>query len=410
MEWNTYNFSKQIPSRIMQILKSYFRITSMCLAISAALLAGGFSAHAQTEEVMAQENEEVQKFFEQAHDALDDALNLFDDAETRPEEGDLRFYDFLSRTKESQTRKVESYLDVAGEALGISSISNRRQLILDLRESISENQRNISTFKRKRISAPATTFNPLGVTKSGYDKKIELAKDAIVQAENSIEVEKETFVKDLNRIGMDLDSESIDNLLESITGDEFVRVSIIFNNAKTFAGELERLTNETGEDLEAAKKYYGVYLMLLKTVSRLQEQFVESVDNEYYPKLDEFAAKARKNIKEAKRAIAVGGDETVLRNNIASNQLTYDAAMFYKEGLAHQKHQMMMANLECKKNILTAANTYKTVALSKDVAALMAVSRRAFDAISGLSVPDLRPFENERMKDAFSQLTRELRK
>jgi hypothetical protein len=71
---------------------------------------------------------------------------------------------------------------------------------------------------------------------------------------------------------------------------------------------------------------------------------------------------------------------------------------------------MMMANLETKKNILTAANTYKTVALSKDVAALMAVSRRAFDAISGLSVPDLRPFKNEKMKDAFSQMTRELRK
>ncbi|MGI9495088.1 MAG: hypothetical protein ACR2NK_03490 [Mariniblastus sp.] len=410
MEGNTYNFSKLIPSRNMQILNSYFRITSMCLAICASLLAVSLETHAQTEEVIAQENEEVQKFFEQAHDALDDALNLFDDAETRPEEGDLRFYDFLSRTKESQTRKVESYLDVAGDALGISSISNRRQQILDLRESISENQRNISTFKRKRISAPASTFNPLGVTKSGYDKKIAVAKDAIVQAQNSIEVEKESFVKDLNRIGMDLDSDSIDNLLESITGDEFVRVSIIFDNAKSFAAELERLTNETGEDLEAAKKYYGVYLMLLKTVSRLQEKFVESVDNEYYPKLDEFAAKARKNINEAKRAIAAGGDETVLRNNIASNQLTYDAAMFYKEGLAHQKHQMMMANLECKKNILTAANTYKTVALSKDVAALMAVSRRAFDAISGLSVPDLRPFQNEKMKDAFSQLTRELRK
>ena len=55
----------------------------------------------------------------------------------------------------------------------------------------------------------------------------------------------------------------------------------IFDNAKRFAAELERLTNETGEDLEAAKKYYGVYLMLLKTVSRLQEKFVENVDNEY---------------------------------------------------------------------------------------------------------------------------------
>ena len=120
--------------------------------------------------------------------------------------------------------------------------------------------------------------------------------------------------------------------------------------------------------------------------------------------------KTRQNIAEAKKAIRLGGDEVVLQNNIASNQLTYDAAMFYKEGLAHQKHQMMMANLECKKNILTAANTYKTVALSKDVAALMAVSRRAFDAISGLSVPDLRPFENEKMKEAFSEMTRALRK
>ncbi|MDA7904135.1 hypothetical protein N9B45_00370 [bacterium] len=122
-----------MPSRIMQNLKNYVRMTSMCLAIGISLFAFAAETHAQTEEVMAQENEEVQKFFEQAHDALDDALNLFDDAETRPEEGDLRFYDFLSRTKESQTRKVESYLDVAGEALGISSISNRRQLILDSR-------------------------------------------------------------------------------------------------------------------------------------------------------------------------------------------------------------------------------------------------------------------------------------
>ena len=365
---------------------------------------------AQTEEVRKQEDAEVTKFFEDAHEALDDALTLFDDAQQRPEEDDLAFYDFLSRTKESQERKVEGYLDVAGEALGISSISDRRQRIADLREKIAETRRNLTVYQRKRISAPDRTYNPLVTTKSGYDKKIQEGKDDIVQAEQQIEMEKTRLVVDLNRIGMKLDPASIDNLLESITGDEFVRVSIIFDNAKKFAAELERLTNESGEDLEAAKKYYGVYLMLLKTVSRLQEKFVENVDNEYYPKLDEFAQKARQNIAEAKKAIRLGGDEVVLQNNIESNQLTYDAAMFYKEGLAHQKHQMMMANLECKKNILTAANTYKTVALSKDVAALMAVSRRAFDAISGLSVPDLRPFENEKMKEAFSEMTRALRK
>jgi len=370
----------------------------------------GNVGYGQTDEVRKQEQKDIEAFFEDAHQSLDSALKLFDDAQRRPEEDDLAFYDFLSRTKESQERKVEGYLDAAGEALGISSISDRRKTIADLRQKIIDTRRDLTVFQRKRVSAPDKTFNPLVVTKSGYDKKISAAKDDIVQAENEIGLEKEKLISDLNRIGMKLDPASIDNLLESITGDEFVRVSIIFDNAKQFAAELERLTNESGEDLEAAKKYYGVYLMLLKTVSRLQEKFVENVDNEYYPKLDEFAEKARQNINEAKRAIELGGDETVLRNNIMSNDLTYRAATFYKEGLAHQKHQMMMANLECKKNILTAANTYKTVALSKDVAALMAVSRRAFDSISGLSVPDLRPFQNEKMKEAFSQLTRELRK
>ena len=364
----------------------------------------------QSEEVKEQEDKEIGAFFEEAHEALDDALKIFDDAQKRPGEKDLAFYDFLSRTKESQERKVEGYLDAAGEALGISSISDRRNRIADLREKIAETRTNLSIYQRKRVSAPDKSFNPLVVTKSGYDKKIATGKEEIQAAEEAIVGEKEQLVKDLNRIGMKLDPESVDNLLESITGDEFVRVTIIFDNAKSFAEELERLTNETGEDLETAKRYYGVYLMLLKSVSRLQEKFVENVDNEYYPKLDQFAKQAQENIREAKRAIELGGDRRVLQNNIDNNQLTYDAAMFYKEGLTHQKHQMMMANLETKKNILTAANTYKTVALSKDVAALMANSRRAFNSITGLSVPDLRPFENQKMKEAFSQMTRELRK
>ena len=382
---------------------------TLALATILAAIAPGV-ARAQTDEIEAQEKKDLEAFFEKAHGPLDEALKLFDDAQSRPGEDDLAFYDFLSRTKESQERKVESYLDVAGEALGISSISKRRSKIADLRESMAENRRNITLYQRKRISAPDSTYNPLAVSKKGYDAKIKKAKQEIAEAEQLISNEKEKLVQDLNRIGMKLDAKNIDNLLESITGDEFVRVSIIFDNAKQFAAELERLTNESGEDLEAAKKYYGVYLMLLKTVSQLQQKFVEKVDDEYYPKLDEFAQKARQNVAEAKRAIELGGDQTVLENNMLSNELTYKAAMHYKDGLAQQKHQMMMANLETKKNILTAANTYKTVALSKDVAALMSVSRRAFDSISGLSVPDLRPFENEKMKEAFSELTRELRK
>ena len=262
----------------------------------------------------------------------------------------------------------------------------------------------------KKLSAPESTYNPLVVTKSGYVKKIETAKGEIDLAKQEIESEKERLVKQLNAIGMKLDPASADKLLESTTGDEFIRVSIVFDNAKRMASELETLTEKTGEDLEAAKRYYGVYLMLLKTVERLQNRFVENVDSVYYPDIDAYAQRARRNIDEAKEAIRLGGDENVLRQNIASNQTMYDAAMIYKKELAHQKHQMMIANLECKKNILTAANTYKTAELSKDIVALLSVSRKAFNSISNLSVPDMRPFQNEKMKDAFSTMVRDLKK
>lgn len=367
-------------------------------------------AVAQTEEMLEKERQDTSRFFEEAHDALSDALEMFDEKGGLKESKDIAFYDFISRSQETQQRKIESYLDAASEALGISSISDQRQLVATLRQKIAEAQKELTLFERKKISAPEKSYNPFTVTRKGYEDKIATTKQSIEQFENEIESEKQNLIKQLEGIGLELDEDQIDMLLESITGDEFIRVSIIFDNAKNFALDLEELTIKSGEDLEAAKKYYGVYLMLLKTVDRLQNQFIENVDAEYYPKLETYAQKALSNIREAERAIRAGGDARILNGNIESNQVTYDAVMLYKQGLAHQKHQMMNANLECRRNILTAVNTYRTASLSKDVASLLSSSRRAFDAITNLAVPDLKPFENLRMKEAFVEITKDLRK
>lgn len=364
----------------------------------------------QTEEMLEQERRDTSRFFEEAHESLSDALDMFDAKGGLKESKDIAFYDFISRSQEAQETRIEGYLDAASDALGISSISDQRMLVAETRKRISEAQKNLTIYERKKISAPKKTYNPLTVTREGYEKKIESTNQQIAEFESQIEDEKQKLVEQLKGIGLKLDAEQIDILLESITGDEFIRVSIIFDNAKNFALELEELTEKTGEDLDAAKRYYGVYLMLLKTVDRLQNKFIENVDDEYYPKLDSFGQKALNNIEEAERAIKAGGDAGILNSNIASNQVTYDAVMLYKQGLAHQKHQMMNANLECRRNILTAVNTYKTVALSKDVASLMATSRRAFDAITNLTVPDLKPFENLKVKEAFLEITKDLRK
>ena len=385
-------------------------IAALAFAFGCTLLVVPQAYAFQTEEMLETERRDTSRFFEEAHDALSEALDMFDEKGGLKESKDIAFYDFLSRSQEDQESRIEGYLDAASDALGISSISDQRVKVAEIRKQIGEAQKDLTVYKRKKISAPKETYNPLTVTREGYEKKIEATNQKIVELESQIDDEKQKLVDQLKGIGLELDEEQIDILLESITGDEFIRVSIIFDNAKNFALELEELTEKSGEDLDAAKRYYGVYLMLLKTVDRLQNKFIQNVDDEYYPKLDGFAQKALDNIDEAERAIRAGGDANILEGNIASNQITYDAVMVYKQGLAHQKHQMMTANLECRRNILTAVNTYKTAALSKDVASLMATSRRAFDAITNLQVPDLKPFENLKVKEAFLEITKDLRK
>ena len=343
---------------------------NISLRVMTAFAATFLLSYAGVDRAVGQEVEgsaaDLSEFFDQTHGALESALDLYDDQQNLPSNDDLRFYDYLSRTKETQQGKVDAYLDVAADALGISGINQRREKIASLRESITESRSRISSFERAKISAPDSSYNPLTTTKSKYDKKIQQARESITAAEQSITAEKQKLIDDLKKIGMPISEENVDVLLESITGDQFVRISIMFDNAKNYAKELERLTEQTGEDLATAKKYYGVYLMLLHTIDRLQLKFVDTVDQEYYPQLEKYVEQAKQNIADANEAIKKGGDRKILENNIYSNEVTLDASAYYKQSLSKQKLEMKRANNAIKKNILTATNTYKTAALSKD--------------------------------------------
>ena len=84
------------------------------------------------------------------------------------------------------------------------------------------------------------------------------------------------------------------------------------------------------------------------------------------------------NIKQARALIKInGGDEKLLRANIASNQLTRETAVLYIEYLRRNAALIEAENRKAQKTLATAMNTYDTVKLSSDVAALMNTVRRA---------------------------------
>jgi len=104
-----------------------------------------------------------------------------------------------------------------------------------------------------------------------------------------------------------------------------------------------------------------------------------------------------------------GGDKKTLEANIASNKLTRETAELYVGYLKRNAVLIDGENRRAQKNLATAMNTYDTVKLSSDVAALMSTGRRDFETLMKLQVPSLREFGNKAIRKEFERLTSELR-
>jgi len=150
--------------------------------------------------------------------------------------------------------------------------------------------------------------------------------------------------------------------------------------------------------------------VMIHVMDRIQKTFVRDINEKHIPKLTEFASQADQNIEHARALIKIdGGDPQLLDANIASNELTRETANLYIEYLQRNADLIAAENKRAQKNLATAINTYDTVKLSSDVAALMNTGRRDFETLMKLQVPALREFSNEAIRKEFQRMTSELR-
>ena len=320
--------------------------------------------------------------------------------------------------KMSNRNSINALLDAAIDALEVSEVTGYRQRIRDVQASIRQSHTLISEYRRKRLSASNASelgridkVNPLVKSREEFDELVKSEEKQIKSNEAELEKLKQAFASHLNRIGLVIDEDGVDSLLGSISGDDFVSMVAVFDNIKQLTTQLQALTDESDESLDTAKRYYGMYVVLVQTMDRLQNTFIQDVETDHIPRLHEFAAQAQQNIDEARHLIKTGGgDADVLRANIISNQTTQQAAQIYVQHLQDSARTVARENKQIKRNLATAQNTYKTVRLSSDVALLMQTGRRNFEALMRLKVPTVREFGNEAIKKEFERMTLELRK
>ncbi len=376
---------------------------------------------AEEERLALQAREAFERFQERARNPDEHQREvierIFDPVERAAERygkhDDLDESTWFGEDQESNNKAIDELLDKAIQVLEISGISETRAKLRRNRERIAELENTLARDREARISAPAeedltTLEKPFKDSAEDIDARIDTQTLEKSELELEIVVLEQDFVDSLAEIGVEIDRASAKSLLNTVSGDDFVEMCIAFDNIRIVTVQLQDLTEQAGESLDVARRYYGSYVVLVRIMDRIQKEFIRRIEEEQLPKLAKFEELARKNIEQARKNAASGGDPQVAEQNIRSNKLTQEATEFYRRFLIEQAKDVAAQNEALQPKLRDALNTYDTVRLSSQVAELIREGQRNFSALLELEVPDLRGFENEELEAEFQRLTQEL--
>jgi DNA repair exonuclease SbcCD ATPase subunit len=334
---------------------------------------------------------------------LDDALSLEDQIPALPQRS------WLGRDQRDAEADINELLDAAVGILSRSPVQHYRTEIAELRGQIRQARAEIDRFRRERVAAPEESL--VQTTRADYEERI-AAKEADIRAYLAeLDRIKTDFARDLRAMGLQLDDKQIDLLLATVVGDNVIDLGILFDNVQAITTQLEGLVEESGEDLDSARRYYGMYVILLRALEHMHDKVITAINERYLPHIDAIAERAA-TLSDETRALLRSQPEraNILRSNLDAQQLTIEAADVYRDYLAEQRAQVEQARSALNADIDTAWNTYQTVQVSGELVDLVQSSRSLLDSLLDREVPPLRPFQNLEMQRELEKLTHQLRR
>ncbi|MBQ3457602.1 MAG: hypothetical protein IJG30_01445 [Synergistaceae bacterium] len=341
---------------------------------------------------------------------LNDALTLRDKQETLPDSTWIPF----AEDKESNSRKINALLDRALEILAEGEAGSARSQAVTLRNRITSLRQELDEIRNQRIDAPERTYLFWRSTKSKIDTRISQLEAEISRSETELKSLHSNLSAELRKTGLELTDTQADILLNSVTGEDILQNTVIFENVKAVVTKLEELSQNDTNTLDITRRYTGVYLVLNDLLIHTQEELLNRINGEYKLKLKEIISESELL---KKQALSKSNDKTYtsaqrksFAQNAKSNATTIEAAKLYGELLDSQRLAIMDSISELKRNRDLAENTYRTVRSSGELRGLIHSGLNAFDAIGNLSMPELKIFENVEMRAEFDEINRRLRK
>ena len=256
--------------------------------------------------------EKLQNVLESSVEELNDKINLPKDS-------------IIGKDKQDAEENIDELLDDILEILEISEASKIKEQYRTVENLIQEERDEISGLKEKRMFAKKKkddSFSNLvpdaskllpdsslkesiqsltATTKSDYDQIIKNKNENIVAYQEELALLRENLSNELEKKDINISPEQLEVWLSSVVGDDIISMNVIFQNVKQVTQQLQELTQETNENLEFARKYYGMVVILNRIIVKMQEKFIFKVEFKIIPQLKEYESDALSNIKDAKK-------------------------------------------------------------------------------------------------------------
>jgi hypothetical protein len=316
---------------------------------------------------------------------------------------------WLGRDQADADTDINALLDASVAILSRSPVQDYRVQIEAARGRISDARADIDRFRRARVAAPSESL--VGTTVADYDQRIAEREADIRREQAELERIKAEFVSELRAMGIELSDDQVDLLLATVVGDNIIDLGIVFDNVKAITEQLETLVEDSGEDLDSARRYYGMYVILLRALARMHQDVAAAIEERYIPEINAIASRAAALSEDTRALMRTQPERTeLLRNNLQAQQLTIEAAGVYRDYLRQQRQQVEAASAALEADIETAWNTYQTVRVSGELVDLVQSSQSLLDGLLEREVPPLRPFQNLEMQRELEKLTQQLRR
>ncbi|ESQ13204.1 MAG: hypothetical protein N838_16025 [Thiohalocapsa sp. PB-PSB1] len=319
---------------------------------------------------------------------------------------------WFTRDKADAMAEINQLLDESVVILSTSPVQRYRDEIQSLEQGIAGARTDLDRYRKQRVAAPAKSLTTRTI--DDYDRLIEEREQDIDRYRDELDRIKKEFAAELRAMGLELSDEQIEFLLSTVVGDSIVDLGIVFDNVKSITMQLEQLVRDSGEDLQSARRYYGMYVVLLRALNRMHLDVEQAIEQRYIPQINDISGRADALSDETRalmRELVSNNPNRaeVLKANLEAQRLTIEAASVYRQYLKQQAAQVRNARKLLEEDIATAWNTYETVRVSGELVDLVKSSQQLLDGLLQRQVPTLQPFRNLEMQREFAKLTKQLR-